>query len=48
MSLKFTAVRWYSRRMLHSKLSQMRKIGNIDINANYVTPYICSFILYLH
>ena len=28
--------------------SQMYKIGNIAIIANFVFPYICSFLHYLH
>ena len=30
-----------------SDFSQTHKIGNIDIIANFVFPYICSLLLYL-
>ena len=30
------------------RFSQTHKIGNIATIANFVFPYICSFLLYLH
>ena len=32
----------------YSSFSQLHKIGNVDIIANFVFPYVCSFLLYLH
>ena len=32
----------------YSSFSQLHKIGNVGIIANFVFPYICSFLLYLH
>ena len=31
-----------------SSFSQLHKIGNVGIIANFVFPYVCSFLLYLH
>ena len=31
-----------------SGISRIQKLGNIDITANFVFPYISSFLLYLH
>ena len=33
---------------IQSGFSQMHKIGNIGINANFVFSYICSFLLYFY
>ena len=32
----------------HSSFSQTHKVGNVGIIANFVFPYICGFLLYLH
>ena len=36
------------RSLQHSGFSQTHKIGNIGIISNFLFPYICSFLLYLH
>ena len=33
---------------IHSSFSQTHKVGNVVIIANFVIPYNCSFLLYLH
>ena len=33
--------------VFQSTFSQTYKVGNNDINANFVFPYICSFLHYL-
>ena len=33
--------------LLNSTFSQTHKVGNNGINANFVLPYICSFLHYL-
>ena len=32
----------------HSSFPQVHEVGNVGIIANFVLPYICSFLLYLH
>ena len=36
------------RTIFQSGFSEIHKIGNISINANFVFPYICSFLLQKH
>ena len=38
----------YSTQESQSGYSQMHKIGNIGMIVNFVIPYICSFLIYLH
>ena len=33
---------------IYSSFSQALKIGNIGNNDNFVFPYTCNFLLYLH
>ena len=33
---------------IYSSFSQTHKVGNNGINANFVSPYFCSFLHYLY
>ena len=34
--------------MMNSSFSQTHKVGDVGIIANFVFPYICSFLFHLH